>query len=133
MKAYITETVFEQTGGIALMGRGRSPGTDGPYFQQADFDSITLRIYDMADPGTPVNGADGEVLSVSDVVFNSLQTGDARWTKDSTGYNFLYETSAEDLPQGGRKYRFEFEMLPTGSTEPFWAVFEVATIGLFSV
>lgn len=133
MQPFATQTVFEETGGIALMGRGRTVGVDGSYFAQADFDSIVLKIFDMADPGAPINGAGGVTLTISDVIFNALQTTDDRWTVDGDGYNFLYETSSADLPQGGRRYRFEFCLTPVGSDDPFWAVFEVPTIGLYSV
>jgi hypothetical protein len=131
MKAFETETVFEQTGGIALMGRGLSVST-GEYFQQADFETINLKIFDMADPGTPVNGDDGEDLVIADVIFNTLQTSDDRWDLDSTGFNFLYETKATDLPSGGRKFRFEFEFTPADdATDPFFGVFEVPTLSLY--
>ena len=40
MEAFVTQVIFEQTGGACLMGRGK--GLAGTYFTQADFDSITL-------------------------------------------------------------------------------------------
>jgi hypothetical protein len=131
MQAFVTEVAFEQTGGIALMGRGKS--LSGSYFQQADFSSIVLKVFDMADSSAPVNGASGETIAPSSVIFNALQTSDARWTLDATGYNFRYLTSAAQLPGGGKKYRFEFKFIPTsGSSDAFWAVFEVPTLGLYS-
>ena len=99
VKPFEVEVCFEKTGGIALMGRGRA--LDGDYFVQADISAINLKIYDMADPSAPINGASGQDLTVSAVVFNSLQTSDPRWTKDSTGYNFLYVTTVGQLPAGG--------------------------------
>lgn len=131
MKAFVAQAIFEQTAGACLMGRGK--GLDNTYFVQADFDSITLKIFDHADPTVPINGDNGEALVVSEVVFNSLQTNDARWTRDSTGYNFKHVLSADHLPMGGRKYRFEYAFLPAGSDEPFYGVFDVPTAGLFSV
>jgi len=133
MQAFATQTVFEQTGGGLLMGRGK--GLDGVYFVRSDFTSITLRIYDMAEPGVSINGTNnsGEGVPVSSVIFNSLQTSDPRWTVDSTGYNFRYTLKADDIPDGGRRYRFEFEMLPAGASDPFWGVFEVPTLSLYSV
>lgn len=130
MEAFVTQIVFEQTAGACLMGRGK--GLDGGYFAQADFDSITLKIFDKADPTVPVNGEDGEELVVADVIYNSLQTNDDRWTRDDVGFNFLHVLEAAHLPKGGRKYRFEYAFLPTGSDEPFYGVFEVPTAGLFS-
>ena len=131
MKAFETEAVFEDTGGIALMGRGKSVAT-GSNFQQADFTAINLKIYDMADPGTLINGPSGEDITVEDVIFNTLQTADARWTLDDIGYNFLYRTKAAQIPSGGRRYRFEFQFTPaSGVTDIFYAVFEVPTLGLY--
>lgn len=131
MQPFVTEVAFEKTGGIALMGRGKS--LSGSYFQQADFSTINLKIYDMADPaGGPINGASGENLTISSIIFNTLQTADARWTIDETGYNFRYLTKAANLPAGGKRYRFEFEFTPTsGSTDVFYGVFEVPTLGLY--
>ncbi len=70
---------------------------DGAAAQQADFTSITFFAYDMssATPGTELN-AGGTVLTVADVIFDSLVTGNARWVDDQgdqiddTGYNFAH-------------------------------------------
>lgn len=128
MKPFVTQTVFEDSG-LVILGRGRSPG--GSYFQQADFASIKLKIFDMADPGSLV--VPEVTLTVADVIFNSLQTNDTtRWTIDTVGYNFRHVVRAAYLPLGGRRYRLEYKFTPTGSTyDPFHAVVEIPTLGLF--
>jgi hypothetical protein len=128
MQPFETQVVFEDTG-IFLFGRGKSPG--GGYFQQADFDTILLKVWDEADPATVVATA---TLAISTTIFNSLQANDSRWTKDTTGYNFRYGTLASQLPKGGRKYRFEFKFTPTVASgyQPFFGVFRVPTLGLFT-
>lgn len=133
MQAFVTQTVFEQTGGVTLMGRGRSVGVDGPYFLQSQFSAIIRKVFDMADPTTPINGEDGEELTISAVIYNALQTSDDRWTKDGTGYNFLDVLDASHFPKGGRRYRVEYLCYPDGRDDFFPLVFEVPTVGLFSV
>lgn len=127
MKPFVIQSVFEDSG-IVLMGRGRSPG--GGYFQQSDFTSIKLKIYDKEAPATLI--VSEITLTISSVIFNSLQTNDSRWTIDATGYNFRYVTLAAHLPNGGRTYRLEFKFTPAdGVYAPFHAVVEVPVIGLY--
>ena len=78
-------------------------GEDAVVLQQADVTSITFKVYDTTDDsetgtGTPV---------VANTIFDTLQT-DARWTADSTGYNFKYLIPAASFPVGDRTYRVEF-------------------------
>jgi hypothetical protein len=128
MKPYVTQAVFEDSG-LVLMGRGRSPG--GAYFQQADFDSIKLKIYDAAAPATLI--VPEITLTISDVIFNSLQTSDSnRWTIDTTGYNFRHVVRAAHLPTGGREARLEYKFTPAGVTyDPFHAVIRIPVMGLY--
>ncbi len=129
MQSFETQAVFEDSG-VFLFARGKSSG--GSYFAQSDFLSITLSIYDESAPGTLIVPA--VTLTISDVIFNSLQTGDSRWTKDSTGYNFRLPVLAIWLPKGGRKYRFEVKFTPTVASgyQPFFGVFRVPTLGLYT-
>lgn len=127
MQPFITQTVFEDSS-LILFGRGKSPG--GSYFQQSDFSSIKLKVFDSEDPSAPILSE--ITLTISAVIFNSLQTADSRWTADSTGYNFRYIVPASHLPAGGKRYRFEFKFTPQDTTyDPFYAVFEVPTLGLY--
>ncbi len=87
---------------------------------QATIASIvyTVSTLDPDDPDaeTVVSGHDGVALTVADVVYDTLQTSDSRWTVDTTGYNFLYEidvSSDEAFPVRGNKYLVKFELTPT--------------------
>lgn len=127
MQPFVTQTVFEDSS-LILFGRGKSPG--GSYFQQSDFSSIKLKVFDSEDPSQPI--VSEVTLTIANAIFNSLQTSDARWTADATGYNFRYIVPASLLPAGGKKYRFEFKFTPADSTyDPFRAVYEIPTLGLY--
>lgn len=112
-------TVWEDNG-FSLMDR--LIGNDATDLTQAAVTSIAWSIYDLAD--ATVAFATG-TLTVATVVFNSLQT-DARWTTDSTGYNFRWDVPATTLTGGDRVYKFEIKFTMT-SGEPFHDVWEVTT------
>lgn len=135
MQVFVTEAVFEKTGGLALMGRARAIG--GGYLQQDDAETITLKVFAESDPSAPVNGDDGEDIDPADVIFNALRltdpdSGETLWTKDGTGFNFLYRVKASQLTRGGEAFRFEFQFSKTGS-EDLFGVFKVPTLSLYSV
>lgn len=120
---FVCQAVFEDSA-LYLMGRGKGPG--GAYMLQADIQSIDLKVFEQGKPGTVI---DTQTLTVSQVVFDTLQT-DARWTKDATGYNFRYQTLVTQLPDGGKTYVFEFKFTPAGGGPIFHAVFHVPTLDL---
>lgn len=95
---------FEDSGFFIL---GRVLGDDAEPIVQADISTIELTVTDLLDDSVVTSGS----LTVSDVVFDTLQT-DARWTADETGYNFRYNAPASAVPNGGRRYRFEFKFTP---------------------
>jgi hypothetical protein len=117
----VTEAVFEDSGCYLL---ARIRGNDAANIVQADISSINLCVSQKG--GTPDTA--GTAVTVATVIFNTLQT-DARWTVDSTGYNFRYEVPAASLPVGGRKYLSEFKFTPA-SGPVFHVVFEVPTLSL---
>ena len=108
---------FEDSG-ITLMRRILAPD-DGAAAQQSDISSIALTV---TDEETQTKTVDGLALTVSDVIFNSLQTSDARWNNnggDSDGYNFLHEVPGSAFPNGNRTYRVEYWCTPaTGQAFP---------------
>ena len=116
-----TGTVFEDSG-ASLMAR--VVDNDGTDITQSDITTIKYSVFDVSDPGAASNTG----LNVSDVVFDTLQT-DARWTKDSTGYNFRHDLPASALPEGDHVYRVEYKFTPA-SGEVFHVVFELATKNL---
>lgn len=87
----------------------RVTGRTGANITQASLTSITLYGYNIANVASPV--ASGVALTVSSVVFDTLQT-DARWTEDDTGYNFRYDLPASYIATPG-EYLFEFVFDPT--------------------
>lgn len=105
--------------GVILMAR--VVGYEGQPINQASIASITLTVVDEKTG----EAQDPITLDVSDVVFDTLQTG-APWDKDADGYNFRYDSLAAQRPEGGRTYRFAFQFAPV-SGEPFWVVFRIET------
>jgi len=77
----------------------------GDVIQQSDVDDIQYSVFEL-DPCRPdtltvVAGHEGVSLDVSDVIFDTLQTG-GLWTVDAVGYNFRHEmTSARMRPSPG--------------------------------
>ena len=121
MADVITGWVLEDTD-FSLMAR--VAGVDGDDIVQGDLASIAYAI----------TGADGTSvgtgsLTVSEVVFDTLQT-DARWSVDSTGYNFRWDVdvSAEGLVSPGT---YTFEVAFTAATgEVYHAVWLVHVKGI---
>ena len=114
---------FEDSG-ISLMAR--ITGTDAANIAQSDVSSIAYSVFDSNDYSTAVSTG---ALTVSNVVFNSLQT-DARWTTDSTGYNFRWDMPASILTVGDRVYRVEITITPS-SGEVYHVVFDVSTVPIY--
>lgn len=69
-------------------------------------------------------------LTVADVVFDSLQTSDTRWSVDSTGYNFAYAAPVTWFPSGGVVYQVELTFTPT-SGAAFKVLFEFQTVAAY--
>ena len=114
-------TAFEDSGHSIM---ARVTGNAATNIVQADITSIAYTVHD----GKTGEQTVSSTLSKSTVVFDTLQT-DARWTEDTTGYNFRYDIPASELPNGDRTYRFEIVFDPT-SGEDFSVVRDVDVIGL---
>ena len=84
--------------------------------QQADVTSITWKVFLG---GTEVGTG---TLTVSSVVFNTLQTGTI-WDEDSTGYNFKTQLALANFASSGA-HRVEFKWTLTGGTV-FFLVYNV--------
>jgi hypothetical protein len=82
---------------------------DGANLVQADISSISYQIF-YTDSDTAHTGETS--LTVSTVVYDTLQT-DARWTVDSTGYNFRHDVSDGVLVDPERRYAFEYTITMT--------------------
>lgn len=123
--AIISASVFEDSTFFLL---ARVLGTDGTAIQQADVNSITYKIFNLSvDSTTPDSSG---TLTVGDSIFDTLQT-DARWDVDSVGYNFRWQILSNVLTNPNCTYQIEV-IFTSGANENFPAVWEVATVGLYS-
>ena len=92
---------------------------DGDEIEQADVSAVEYSVFEL-DPCRPDNlavvpGHDQVSLTVSSVVYNTLQTG-GLWTVDEVGYNFRHEinvSTAEAFPKAGAQYQVRYELTPT--------------------
>lgn len=126
MSAQTIEGFAWEDGALILMARIRN--ADSSLMTQASITGITLKVFEMLD-GSQVASPS---IVVSSVVFDALQTP-TLWTNyaDSTGYNFRYDPAVACIPNGGRKYRFEFKFDPA-SGEDFFVIFEVSVKAVLS-
>jgi hypothetical protein len=109
----------------------RIVGVDAAAIVQADVSSISYSVYERDEEDAPGSGSavrENAALTVSSVVFNALQT-DARWTVDSTGYNFRYAAPVTDFPNPSKVYDVEIKFTPA-SGDVYHVVFEVETKAL---
>jgi cystathionine beta-lyase/cystathionine gamma-synthase len=111
--------VWEDSG-FSIMGRVLGP--DATNVTQAGVTSIAFSVYDKANLAVALSTG---TMTVSTVIFDTLQT-DARWTVDSTGYNFRYDAPNTLLPRGSATYRLEVAFTPA-SGSPFHTVYEATT------
>ena len=117
-------TAFEDSG-VSLMAR--ILGTASTAIAQADISTITYGVK-ATHGGSTATIAFGTSLSTTEVVFDTLQT-DARWTRDTTGYNFRVDVPSSALPDGNKKYRAEVKFTPA-SGQPFHAAWDIETVDL---
>ena len=108
-------TAFKN-GSVTLMAR--VVGAAGANVVQADINTITYSVYLLDDQNpddrTAVDEHTNVSLTVSEVIFNTLQT-DALWTVDATGYNFCHTLDVSTYPAfavAGRRYLIEYELTP---------------------
>lgn len=89
-----TQAVWE---GTSLKVMARLVDIDGDYVTQAGIASISYRV---VEDGTD-EIIEPTALTVSDVIFDTLQTNDSSWTVDATGYNFKCVLPPATFPTGG--------------------------------
>ena len=116
-------TIYEDT---AITCMARVMGDDAVRIEQADVTSITLKTF--LNYGTTATTTTS--LVVADTVFDTLQT-DARWTKDSTGYNFRYQIPSSAFDTGDSTYRCEF-LFDMSSSPDMFVIFSVDTVEVLS-
>lgn len=119
--ATLIETRWVEDGSAVVMmrlvgkdGTGTAITGEGKPFKQADISTITYGVYDITGAAAVV--AAGTSITVSAVIFDTLQT-DSFWTVDSTnGYNFLHTIAASSFPTGNSEYAVEYTFTLTGGT-----------------
>ena len=116
-------TIYEDT---AITCMARIQGDDAVNITQSDVTSITLKTF--LNYGTTATTTTS--LTVSTSVFNALQT-DARWTKDSTGYNFRFQIPSSVFVAGDSTYRCEF-LFDMDSQPDLFVIFSVDTVEVLS-
>jgi len=107
--------VFKDGTGVCL---ARVEGYDGVDLVQADVSAAEYSIYlldeQKPDSRAAVAGHQAESLVVSEVIFNTLQTG-GLWTEDTTGYNFCLIVDVSSNPAfavAGKDYLVEVKLTP---------------------
>ena len=128
--------VWEDTGPVVM---ARVHGSDDTPIVQADVDSISVSswvVQPAANEGDQNGSTDNP--TVADVIFDTLQTSDTRWTIDTTGYNVKYEMLASQLPVGSssagepRIVQLEIIITPTGGGPNLPVVVQFEVRGLYS-
>ena len=114
--AFVRAQAFEDSGFTII---ARVVGNAGTNITQASLSTITYSVYDTS-TGTVVTGHNAVALTISTVVFDTLQT-DAVWTFDATGYNYKHTVEATALPTGGTVYIYEAKVTPV-SGPVFWII-----------
>jgi len=111
-----TYGTVEKGGTVTCLAR--VVGEDAAVINQASISTATYSVFllddDDPDSRTVVSGHDDASLTVSAIIFNSLQT-DARWSVDSTGYNFRHTidvSSNNAFAVAGRNYLVEYRLMP---------------------
>ena len=110
--------VWEDSGATCL---SRVVGNDGAAVTQASLTALTYKVFDE-NSATPGTAATSGTLTISEVIYDTLQTGDLWESTDDTGYNFKWQVPASVLTTGGHLYRVEFWYDPV-SGEDFPDVF----------
>lgn len=108
---------FEDSAAVFM---ARVLGSDGTALQQADVTGITCKVFDL-DSASPTTAVASPTIVVASVIYDTLQTSDVRWTKDSTGYNFLHAMPPSAFPTGGHRYRVEYLCDPASGDDFFLA------------
>mgnify|MGYP001579130680 CR=1 FL=1 len=125
-----------EDGSFALMAR--IVGHAAAAIVQADITTIERGVWNLTDDVAVE--AFASIGAVSGFVYNTLQT-DARWTVDTTGYNFRQdcldtlltkgEVTSESPDRTETLYRVEYRFTPASGGK-FMVVYHLTTGGIYS-
>ncbi len=114
MSGYVT---VEAGKPAALMSRLLDENADA--YQQADVSAIVYSVVLLGEPDesveTPVDGFTDVSVAVSEVIFDTLQTGDG-WSADDVGYNFRHFFNESPFTLPGRSYKAAYTLTTTTGT-----------------
>lgn len=111
---------------LAAYVEGHTAGTP---VVQADITSINVSQYLVSAPTVLL---DSSALTVSEVVFDVLQTGGIWEDIDDIGYNFKWSVPASWMTGVAGLYRFEFLVDPV-TGENFYFACNTNSLNMFSV
>lgn len=117
-------SVFENSSGLLM---ARVDNWAAGYITQAIFGTAKYTIYlldkdypDDPDTRTVVENHEDVALTVTDVVFDTLQTDDVWGARDATGYNFKHQIDVKTnqaFEIAGRQYLVVVTLVPTTGQE----------------
>lgn len=110
-------TVMEASG-VSLMARVRYP--NGDYATIATTTSITRRVEEDG-----VTSVTNVTQVVSNVIFDAIQTNDARWIVDTTGYNFKNDVDDDIFVEGDTRYKVFYIIEPVAMARTVLPPFRV--------
>jgi hypothetical protein len=123
--AQIIRASIIEDGSATYLARVRNDA--GTLITQASVTSIACKVFNLR-TGTLISSP---AVVVASSIFDTLQT-DARWTVDTTGYNFRHTVGPSVFTSPNVIYRVEYFVTPvTGDVFPLSPA-EVTTIGVFS-
>ena len=104
----ITGDTFAKSGQTVM---GRIYGHAGTAITQVSLSAVAYTVTRVAsDKSESVTGQGS--LTISDVVFDTLQDDDPRWEIDDTGYNFAALIPASCFQEGGQFHRIAIKFTP---------------------
>jgi hypothetical protein len=102
-------------------GSGSATGVkgEGSWLEQADFSSITCKVFDRSSQ-TESTAIATPSVTIATSVIDTPVTDNALWTKDTTGYNFKHSLANTIFTTGGNTYRVEYKGTLTNGDVFHW-------------
>lgn len=104
------------TGGTNATGAATGVAGEGKWIKQADLISggLTYAVFDESST-TPSTAITSGSLTISSVILDTPSTSSTYWTRDTVGYNFIWDAPATLFPTGGHRYVLEIRAESSGS------------------
>lgn len=98
----------------------------GTPITQSSVSSVSVTVYN-AETSTSTGSS---TPAVADCVFNTLQTGDSRWSTDHIGFNLAVDVDGTALNVGDTTFQVQIEITPAAG-EPYRLIAIVETREIF--